>query len=131
THRNLLIECCDDRLNPPPGIPRAMVFTLISRSPRCTGLLVTVAFRIIIPERLGASFGAPGPRVFTSADCRSSAGSESPLQHACGHRIPCPTSRDDREASLSRARDDRSQSQIQEIRKKIIFRRRTGQAKSA
>jgi len=68
-----------------PGIPRAMVFTLISCSPRCTGSLATVAVGIIA-RPLSASVAAPGPHDFTSASCRSSA-----CKHAaapCGHRLP-------------------------------------------
>ncbi|WP_316187293.1 MULTISPECIES: hypothetical protein, partial [unclassified Bradyrhizobium] len=38
----LLIECCDDQLNPPPGIPRAMVFTLIRSLPGAPGFLATM-----------------------------------------------------------------------------------------
>jgi hypothetical protein len=88
-----------------PGIPRAMVFTLMSRSPRCAGLIATVAFGLIITRKLSASVGAPGPRVFTSATCRSSARPEERAATDRGHRIPRSTVRDDRETPLQRARD--------------------------
>lgn len=53
----------------------------------------------------GASLGAPGPRVFTSATCRSSARPEERAATDRGHRIPRSTVRDDRETPLQRARD--------------------------
>ena len=61
-----------------------------TRSPRCPGLLATVALGIIIPQGLSASVGAPGPRDFTSAISRSSARSRA-LRHGGGHRIPPST----------------------------------------
>ena len=87
------------------GLPCAMGFTLMSRSPRCAGLIATVAFGLIITRKLSASVGAPGPRVFTSATCRSSARPEERAATDRGHRIPRSTVRDDRETPLQRARD--------------------------
>ncbi len=46
--------------------PRDGFHAYVALSP-VSGFLATVAVRIIITRRLGASFGAPGPRVFTSA----------------------------------------------------------------
>ncbi|MDU6243799.1 MAG: hypothetical protein E6614_33445, partial [Bradyrhizobium sp.] len=72
------------------GIPCAMGLTFIRDLPGVR-LIATVVSGIIITHRLGASFGAPGPRDFTSATCRSSA-HISTLQQARGHRSPHPTS---------------------------------------
>jgi hypothetical protein len=53
-----------------------------------SGLLATVAVRIIVTRRLDASIGASGPRDFTSATSRSSARHRSALRHDRSHRIP-------------------------------------------
>jgi hypothetical protein len=49
-----------------PGIPCAMVLTLIARSPREPGFLAPVIARLVT-ARLGLSVGRPGPHAFTSA----------------------------------------------------------------
>ncbi len=79
------------QVQPTSGIPCAMVFTLTSRSPRCSGLLATVAVGLIITRRLGISVGMPGPRDFTSAPCRPST-CRSTLRHvaATASRAPRP-----------------------------------------
>src|SRR5690349_2540768 len=48
-----------------PGLPCAMVLTLIARSPREPGFLAPVALRLVT-ARLGLSVGRPGPRAFAS-----------------------------------------------------------------
>ena len=72
------------------GIPCAMGLTFIRDLPGVR-LIATVVSGIIITHRLGASFGAPGPRDFTSATCRSPARCESTLRQDRGHRIPSST----------------------------------------
>ncbi len=68
--------------------PRDGFHAYVAISP-VSGSLATVALGIIA-RRLGASIGAPGPRVFTSANLPFVGEPVSPLQHACGHRIPRP-----------------------------------------
>ena len=70
--------------------PRDGFHAYLALSP-VSGLLATVAVRIIVTRRLDASIGAPGPRDFTSATCRSPARCESTLRQDRGHRIPSST----------------------------------------
>ncbi|MGY3452529.1 hypothetical protein [Bradyrhizobium sp. USDA 4353] len=81
--------------------------------------------RIIMTRRLGASVGAPGPRDFTSANCRSSAH----IEHAAAHRRPPHPIlhvRDDREAPLARGQDAPSISDFRNESKRKIWGRAAG-----
>jgi hypothetical protein len=94
------------------GIPCAMVFPAYTRSPRCPGLIATVASR-----SSRGSIPASGDRDHTispAARCRSSAAPQRPSH-------PAPNVRDDREAPLLRARDARKQPHASEKRKMVIF----------
>jgi len=69
-----------------PASPARWASRLYALSSVCR-LVATVAFGDHHPQRLSASVGAPGPRDFTSASCRSSAC----IEHAAaprGHRLP-------------------------------------------
>jgi hypothetical protein len=68
-----------------PGIPRAMVLRLISRSPRRSGLFVTVVSRVFSQDLTPAS----RRQNHTTSPSASSALVSGA---ACVHRIPCPTS---------------------------------------
>src|ERR1700682_945055 len=75
-----------------PGIPRAMVLRLISRSPRCAGLFATVAG------------GVASANLTPASGCQDHTTSPSALNALVRsisrvHRIP-PRARDDRETPL-------------------------------
>ncbi|MGJ4931156.1 hypothetical protein ACQR1I_33845 [Bradyrhizobium sp. HKCCYLS2038] len=55
-----------------------------------SGLLATVIGGIIITRQFGASLGAPGPRVFTSASCRSSASPSARCSKLAATASPAP-----------------------------------------
>jgi hypothetical protein len=76
-----------------PGIPRAMVLRLISRSPWRSGFFVTIAPEKLASQELDASVEASGPHDFA---VRVSAARQ---DHIRVHRIP-PRGRDDRVSPL-------------------------------
>nr|WP_162093036.1 hypothetical protein [Bradyrhizobium sp. ORS 278] len=69
-----------------------------------SGFLATVTIRIIVTGPFGASFGAPGPRVFTSASLPFVGGHQARCSKPAATASRSPTSRDDREAPLSKQR---------------------------
>jgi len=84
-----------------PGIPRAMVLRLTSRSPRRSGLFVTVVCASY--RRLDASIGASEPHDFAVHLKRRSSYSAISV-----HRIP-PRVRDDRASAPLSGRDGANQ----------------------
>src|SRR5262249_13845917 len=86
------------RNRPNIGIPRAMVLTAASYSPRSSGL-VSLRRRLIISIGLTPASGGQDHTTWPSAPHRTSDDALRPLH-------PVPNTRDDREAPLLRARDD-------------------------
>jgi hypothetical protein len=64
------------------GIPRAMVLTLIARSPWGPGLIAPIARSVRHASELSLSVGRPGPHAFASALTMLVS------HHPRGHRIP-------------------------------------------
>ena len=82
------------------GLPCAMVYGLYRALPGDRALLPPSLSRII-PRKLDASVGAPGPHVFTVRQNAARLASPKRPPH------PAPNVRDDRDTPLSRGRDER------------------------
>jgi hypothetical protein len=83
------------------GIPRAMVFTVSSCSPRRPGFVASVA-REASPHALDTCLGVSGPHDFAVRARHHSSVDVPRPSH------PAPNTRDDREAPLLRARNGAS-----------------------
>ena len=96
-----------------PGIPRAMVLRLTSRSPRRSGLFVTVVRAS--SRRLDAGVEASEPHDFTVREKRHSSKAPPRPPH------PAAYVRDDRETPLGLGRDDSLYSCFYQTAKRNIF----------
>src|SRR5437762_10522044 len=76
-------------------IPCAMALRLTSRSPRWSGLVVTVTPEKLASQELSASIAAPGPHAFAVRSRTIRLWTD-----RCVHRIPRPTCRDDGDTPL-------------------------------